>query len=212
MKKNRSILFMTLLCLLPMVIGLVIYNKLPEELPIHFNMEGIADDYAPKSFTVFGMPLFFVVMNLIVYFAIRFDPKNHNQNSLMMKLPLYFIPFLGNIIIGMIYMMGLGMNFNITSIIILSSIVLMILLGNYLPKCRQNYTIGIKVPWTLNSERNWNMTHRFAGYLWVITGVVSLICLFILPREIFTIIFFVGLGVMVVVPIVYSFMLYRKGI
>ena len=88
----------------------------------------------------------------------------------------------------------------------------MILLGNYLPKCRQNYTIGIKVPWTLNSERNWNMTHRFAGYLWVITGVVSLICLFILPREIFAIIFFVGLGVMVVVPIVYSFMLYRKGI
>ena len=48
-------------------------------------------------------------------------------------------------------------------------------LGNYMPKLKQNYTIGIKVPWTLNSEENWNMTHRMAGKVYVVAGVISII-------------------------------------
>ena len=48
----------------------------------------------------------------------------------------------------------------------------LIAVGNYLPKARQNYTIGIKLPWTLANEENWNRTHRFAGYLWVVCGIL----------------------------------------
>ncbi|MBR3188124.1 MAG: SdpI family protein, partial [Lachnospiraceae bacterium] len=52
---------------------------------------------------------------------------------------------------------------------------LFILIGNYMPKTRQNYTIGIKVPWALDNEENWNRTHRLAGYLWVAGGIILVI-------------------------------------
>ena len=82
------------------------------------------------------------------------------------------------------------------------------IVGNYLPKCKQNYTIGIKIPWTLNSEENWNRTHRFAGRLWVVCGLVLMFSGFFGG-------FWIFLGVvllMVLAPFLYSYVLHRKGI
>lgn len=56
-------------------------------------------------------------------------------------------------------------------------------IGNYLPKCRQNYTIGIRVKWAVENEENWNATHRFAGKVWAVGGVLMMGCSF-LPEEI----------------------------
>ena len=50
-----------------------------------------------------------------------------------------------------------------------------IIIGNYLPKCKQNYTVGIKLPWTLNSEENWNKTHRLAGYVFMLCGIMQIV-------------------------------------
>ena len=80
--------------------------------------------------------------------------------------------------------------------------------GNYLPKCRLNYTIGIKIPWTLNSEENWNKTHRLAGFVWVIGGVlIAVLSIFSTLWLIFPVIL-----VMTLIPMIYSYLLYRKGI
>jgi uncharacterized membrane protein len=88
---------------------------------------------------------------------------------------------------------------------------LFIIIGNYLPKARQNYTIGIRIPWTLANEENWNRTHRLAGYLWMICGVLMiLLCLTRLLPAPWT----VGLLlIMVLVPCGYSYWLHaRKGL
>lgn len=212
MKKNKTLLYLTILCLLPTVIGLIIYNRLPSELPIHFDINGVADNYASKDITIFGLPLFFIFINFIIYFAIKYDPKNKYQNNFMMKFPLYFVVILENIIIPFVYMIGLGYEIDISNIVMIPIIILFIIIGNFLPKCKQNYTIGIKLPWTLNDERNWHKTHRLAGFIWVGLGILSLIFFFILPREIFTIIFIIFTIIMVVVPIIYSFILYHKTI
>jgi len=89
--------------------------------------------------------------------------------------------------------------------------VMFLVIGNYLPKCRQNYTIGIKIKWALASEENWNATHRFGGRVWVIGGVLILLCMF-LPDMI-------GFGVMmtavllsVILPTVYSYRYYKKQV
>ncbi|MDD4445949.1 MAG: SdpI family protein, partial [Eubacteriales bacterium] len=84
--------------------------------------------------------------------------------------------------------------------------VLLVVCGNYLPKCRRNYTVGIKLPWTLDSDENWNKTHRFAGPVWVVGGI-----LFIATAFFDTL--YAGLGVitvMVALPAVYSYSVYRK--
>ena len=81
-------------------------------------------------------------------------------------------------------------------------------IGNYLPKCKQNYTIGIKIPWTLDSEENWNKTHRFAGIFWVVGGLATLVLgLFGGAWAYIPIMLAMGIA-----PIVYSFLLFRKGI
>ena len=85
---------------------------------------------------------------------------------------------------------------------------LFLIIGNYLPKARQNYTIGIKIPWTLANEENWNRTHRLAGYLWMICGILMIFnCL---TRFVPAIWLFGILLIMVLVPCIYSFWLHAK--
>lgn len=86
--------------------------------------------------------------------------------------------------------------------------VVFIIIGNYLPKCRQSYTVGIKLPWTLDSEENWNRTHRMAGGLWMAGGAVLM--LLSLLGQISVFIFLPVVLVMTLVPTVYSYLLYRK--
>ena len=86
--------------------------------------------------------------------------------------------------------------------------VVFIAIGNYLPKCKQNYTIGIKISWTLASEENWNKTHRLAGWVWVGGGIVMMLSGF------FGILWltFLPVAIMVLVPLVYSYILHKKGV
>ena len=89
--------------------------------------------------------------------------------------------------------------------------VLFIFAGNYLPKSRQNYTVGIRIPWTLDNEENWNKTHRLAGYLWVAGGIVML--LGTLTGWISTGWIIAAAAVCALVPCIYSFWLHeRKGL
>ena len=85
-----------------------------------------------------------------------------------------------------------------------------------MPKLKQNYTIGIKVPWTLNSEENWNMTHRMAGKVYVVAGVISIIIALlnnVLSDEVTIIIFMVVFLVTGIGSVAYSFWLYKvKGL
>lgn len=89
-------------------------------------------------------------------------------------------------------------------------------IGNYMPKLKQNYTIGIKVPWTLNSEENWNMTHRMAGKVYVVAGVISIIIALlnnVLSDEVTIIIFMAVFLVTGIGSVAYSFWLYKvKGL
>ena len=84
-----------------------------------------------------------------------------------------------------------------------------IVIGNYLPKIQRNPTVGIRIPWTLSDDKNWYKTHRMTGKLWVIGGLIILLESFIqvaLPY-----VMGVVIAVMIVGPIVYSFILSRKN-
>ena len=94
---------------------------------------------------------------------------------------------------------GMGVN-------IIVSIVFLVI-GNYLPKCKQNYTTGIKIPWTLNSTENWNRTNRLAGWLFMAGGILFFLNAFLQWSGMFLII--IGIALL---PIIYSFILYKKGI
>lgn len=211
MKLNKKwMIITTLICLLPIFAGLAVYGKLPEQVPTHFGFDGTPDGWSSKAVAVFGMPCLMAAINLLLYFGLNADPKKKNMGEAMVKISLGVVPVLSVLMSGMTLANALGYNTNIEMVIPLLMGVLFILIGNYLPKTKQSYTMGIKLPWTLNSEENWNRTHRMAGFLWVAGGVVFVAVSLL---KIWNVWIFAGiLAVMVLIPTVYSYLLYKKGI
>ena len=86
---------------------------------------------------------------------------------------------------------------------------LFLAVGNYMPKIRQNRTMGVRVKWTLASEANWNATHRFAGKVWVAAGLLCMISA-LLPLEMMLVVFIASIVLAAVVPCVYSYRYYKQ--
>jgi uncharacterized membrane protein len=120
-----------------------------------------------------------------------------------MTLVFWLCPMLSVLLGCLILGSGMGWEPDVTVIVPLVLGILFVAIGNYLPKCTRNYTIGIKIPWTLDSEENWNATHRLAGKLWVAGGILLLPCAF-LPAPWQGIAMLVVLLVISTVPVIYS--------
>jgi len=208
-KRNWKLLVVTsLLILLPIAAGLILWNQLPDQLPSHWNAAGEIDGWASKPFLVFGMPLLMLAFQWLCVLGTSADPKKNNHSDKILHLVFWIIPVLSNLIFTATYIVAMGNDVRMEVIMpVLVGLVLAII-GNYLPKCKQNYTIGIKIPWTLNSEENWNWTHRFAGRLWVVCGLVIMLTGFLGGFWIFFGVFLL----MVLAPFIYSYILHRKGI
>lgn len=209
MKKYRILILTTFICLLPMIVAAVVYDQLPEQMVTHWNGSGVPDGYSPKAFACFGLPGIMAGVNLLVNFLMENDPKRKNYSQSLRTLMKFLIPVL-TVIIGFVTIgTGLGKELNVEMILPFMIGILFIVIGNYLPKCKQNYTMGIKCPWTLNSEENWNRTHHMGGYLFILAGILMILAGFI---EALQIVMIAVIILVAVVPFIYSFWLYKKGI
>lgn len=206
MNRKKMILLTSFLVLIPMIVGLILWNKLPEEIPIHFNSAGKPDNYESKAFAVFFIPLFLWVMHLLTGFITLADPKKQNIHDKVFLLILYIVPSAAVFGALVMYTGALGLPVSINMLGNLFVGIVFIVVGNYLPKTRQNYTIGIKIPWALNDAENWNKTHHFAGIIWIICGAILIINAFL------DIIWIVpaAIAVAALLPTIYSFLLYVR--
>ena len=211
MKKNKiEPVLTTVVCLLPILAGLAVYDRLPEVIATHWGADGMPNGYSSRAFAVFALPLFMAALNLFLRFALSTDPKKANMSPVLKRISYWILPVIS--VLGSASMLGsaLGYSFNMTTVATAFVGVLFIVIGNYLPKTKQSYTMGIKLPWTLHSAENWNRTHRLAGFLWIIGGALLLICSLL---HLFSVWVLTGvLILMAVVPMAYSYILYRKGI
>lgn len=206
-KKNlKKLVFTSIVTLLPILAGLVLWDKLPDEIATHFNADGAADSFSGKGFAVFGLPVFLLAVHWLCTLVTSADPKQKNHSDKMLTLVLWICPAISLLVSSIIYTYSMGIDVNISFVMMLFFGILFIVIGNYLPKCKQNYTIGIKISWTLNDEENWNYTHRLSGKLWVAGGV--LILLTAVFRQIWI---FMGItALMVIIPFLCSYLFYRK--
>jgi uncharacterized membrane protein len=216
MKKwSKHILLPVLIALLPMLFGVAIYHRLPPQLPTHWNFSGAVDGYSSKAFTVFGLPLIMAGTTLLVPVFISLDPKSANMSTALKKLVVWSCPVLSLVLTTSILLIGLGYNLPIPLIVCILVGILFMMIGNYLPKTKQSYTMGIRLPWTLHSEENWNRTHRLAGKLWMIGGLLMIVCGVLTQYTqsgLFATFIFVGIMGLVFIPTLYSLWLYKKGI
>lgn len=206
-RQYRKILILTsLLILLPVLIGLLLWNQLPDLVPSHWGIDGEVDNWSSKTFVVFGLPALMLVMQWVCLFAAVADPKHKNYNSKMLKFVLWICPAIANLMSALVYSAALGYELPIEVIMPLLVGIMFIIMGNWLPKCRQTYTMGIKLPWTYASEANWNATHRFGGKVWVAGGIVTMLTALLGSFWLLMII----LAALVILPTVYSYLYYRK--
>ena len=208
-KKNLKLLIITsIVILLPIVAGVILWNRLPEQMPSHWNAAGEIDGWSSKWFSVFVMPLLMLAFQWICVWGTSADPKKSNHSDKVVQLVLWMIPVISTVLHVIIYAVALGGAVQVDMVLPVMIGLIFAVVGNYIPKCKQNYTIGIKIPWTLNSEENWNKTHRFAGWLWTVCGLVIMLTGFFGGF-----IIFIGVVlVMVLAPAIYSYILHRKGI
>lgn len=210
-KNNKlSLIFSSVAILLPVAVGLILWDKLPDSMAVHWNAAGEPDSFGGKAFAVFGLPLIMLALHWLCVFVTEKDKKNKNQSPKMQKIVLWIIPVLLWVVSGVIYCAALGKQFNMLMVVYLLLGAMFCVIGNYMPKCKQNHTIGIKIKWTLENEENWNKTHRLGGILWFVCGLVMIAAAFF-PQKFSIPVMALVIILASVVPMVYSYSIYRKS-
>lgn len=200
--KKKKLLITSIITLLPLLVGVVLYSKLPNPIATHFDANGDPNGFTSRALTVFGIPCFLLGIHLLSVYAMEKN-KQKIQSEKMNEVMYWFVPIISNFVLLSSYAMALGIELNLSKIVPIVSGVIFMILGNYLPKVKQNSVTGIKTSATLRSEKSWYLTHRLAGKIWMVSGVIFILSSF-LPK--YQGIIFIGLIlIMTVVPIVYSY-------
>ena len=204
--------------LITVILGLVIGLPLPSDakIPIHWNVEGKVDNTTSKTMGLIMMPGFILLLLLFFMFFPYISARYREQEKRFNKI----LPLFANILILMfssIYLLSLMVarkaQFDGTELMWVLIGIMFILLGNLFPKLPSSFFIGIRTPWTLSSEEVWRKTHRVGGYAFVIGGIF-----FILAGVVGNILgigkvlFYVIIGIMVIYPLLYSYIVYQKEV
>lgn len=208
LKNNRVLaIITTVIILLPILAGLIMWNTLPAEMPVHWNINGEIDRYASRAFVVFGIPVFMAALHWVCILATTLDKRARNQNPKLLSILLLIIPILSLVIFGIMYSTALGKNPRVETILSLFIGILFIIIGNYMPKFSRNRVSGFRIKWTLSSDENWYRTHRFASRLAMIGG--GLIAALSFTGQFIPLL--VILAIIIAAPIIYSYAFYAKN-
>lgn len=192
--------------------GILLWNRLPDQMASHWNVYDQADDYMPKFWGVFLMPLFTLGMLLLFLVIPSIDPLKAN----IAKFRETFNTFIALIVAFMVYMHGLTLAWNLgyqgfkMSLAMLPFMgVLFIFIGYLMKRAKRNWFIGIRTPWTLSSDRVWDETHRLGAVLFTASGVLVLVGALFggVTAFLLTLVPLIGSSLFLVV---YSYVLYRR--
>ncbi len=196
-----------------LAVSLVVWSRVPDAMPVHWNIDGEPDSFWPKAFGLLFFPALIVVISTLFPVIYWLDPRReHIQRS--------------RGALGWIFLAAAGLQLAVQVLVILASLsadmklnegvliallgVMFIVIGNVLPKLRSNWFAGIRTPWTLSSETVWRRTHRLAGWTFVGGGVGAVIAALVLHGWLLLVVFMVLVAVAGLTPCVYSFLIYGK--
>lgn len=210
LKKNKlKIVISSIIILLPILFGLIMWNDLPHIMTTHWGADSKADGFSGKAFAVFGLPSILLILHFVCLLFTLLDKKQKEQNQKALGMIFWIIPVISLFTNGIMYRAAFGKEFNLACFMPALLGAMFIFIGNYLPKVKQNRTLGIKISWALNNEENWNKTHRFGGKVWVIGGLILLLSIF-LPLTVMVWVSVCMIITMVIIPMVYSYSIYKQ--
>lgn len=206
MKRSKTFKIGLLVSLIPFVLGGIFYKSLPDQIATHFDINNNPDSYSSKNFALFGLPAIMILIYLVTYFVTTADPKKSNQGDKALNIVLIAVPLMNIVISAATIAFGLGKKIDIATITTSLVAILMIFIGNYLPKVKRNYTIGIKLPWTMDNDYVWEKTHVLAGKVYMLGGFLILLGSILFNNFYF----FITVSVLIIfIPMIYSYKIYR---
>lgn len=208
-KMKRTTVLTTIVCLIPVILGILLYPRLPETIVTHWGADGNPDGWSSKLVGAIVFPGILILVNIAFPLLLKTDPKYDNINEKTKQILHWIIPVVSIFCSGTTFAAALGMDVKTALLAPMFMGLVFVVIGNYLPKMTQSYTVGIKIPWTLHSEENWNRTHRMAGFLWVIGGIAMIVTGALGMGSVSLIVI---ASIMVLAPVVYSYLLFRKGV
>ena len=200
----------------PFIYGALIFPQLPSKIPTHFNIEGKADAWGGPS-SIFLGPGIMGAVSIFVYVLLsnlkKFDPKKYDEanDTLYKDFAVLTVVFLSILSLIIIYSSTHADEINVGKLILPLVGLSFAGLGWYMPKFKQNYFVGFKLPWTLENVDNWNETHKVAGKIWIYGGLFQVVVTFLLPMKFGFIGFILATAVMVIIPSVFSYRMFRNG-
>ena len=209
LKQHKRLWILTaVLTLAPMLAGLLLWNRLPDTMATHWGTDGVADGWSGKGFAVFVLPLILLAVHCLCLLITAMDNRNKNQSQKALRMVFWIMPVTSWFSCGTVYFAAMGKGLELVSLIPAFMGLVFVIMGNYMPKVKQNRTLGVKLPWTFANEENWNKTHRYCGRIWVIGGLVLIFGIF-LPENWAVSIMIPVLAVITLAPVLYSWKLYR---
>ena len=178
----KSLVITSIACLLPIILGLIFYNALPESIAIHWGINNNPNGYFSKPAFVFGMPIMMVALQIFCCVCSDLSDKNPEANKKAVTVYKWIIPILTIVLYIVTIMYALGSNLDIRKIVMVVLGIIFIISGNYMPKVRGDYYINSKIFWVKNKdEKLVNKAVKLSGYSLIIGGILCILSILFKP-------------------------------
>ena len=209
MTRDRANFFSYLFIMAAVVVAAWLYPSIPEQVPSHWNAHGEVDAYLPKPWGVVILPLAAILVFIVMRLIPVISPKGYRTEPFANVLHIFQVAMVGfmSLVAILVLLEASGVNVHLDKFIFGALGLLFIVLGNYFGNIRKNFFLGIRTPWTLASDEVWARTHRIGGRLFVLQGLIMLAGMFVIIPPVA---FLVMVALIVLVPVGYSYVAYRK--
>jgi uncharacterized membrane protein len=195
-----------------LIFSAAVYNALPAQIPIHWDVAGNVNGMGDKLFGVLVLPIICIIVSVVMPGVRRLDPLRQSYTTFedtfrfIINLVIMFMAFTHVLTLGL----ALGWDIDISKVVGVGTGLLFVLLGNVMARIRPNWFMGIRTPWTLSDPEVWRITHRVGGRIMFVAGLAVIVISLILPAELAVSVMLVGLLGASAYILAYSYFAWRR--
>lgn len=182
MKKIRwkSLITTCIVTLIPMLIGIIFYNQLPKNIPVHFNINNQPDNYASKEFALFGIPSILVLFQIVCCVGCDLKRREGEEMSKFESSARWWIPIISILVGVLLVEYPLRVRLDIRMYLCMVVGVLAIITGYYFPTMNYESSKGKLNPYP-KDEKTFNLFVKVIGYTFMLFGVAIIVSIKFTP-------------------------------
>lgn len=212
MTTRLTVILSTILILAALLAGLLLWDRLPDQVASHWNENDQVDGYMTKTWGVLLMPLVSLGMLLLFLVLPNIDPLKANIASFRPVFNVFILLMIGfmTYMHGLTLAWGLGyQQFKMSAAMLPFMGLILIAAGWLMRSAKRNFFIGIRTPWTLSSDTVWEQTHKVGSVLFMLSGALAILGAFFGGITAVWLVM-APMGAAVIFIVIYSYVLYRR--